>query len=664
MLSQLFKNNLIAAVLLTLILSFTFLAFFPGLSSPFVFDDIPNLIGIGSHENLGTWRDFALYLLEGKSGILGRPISLASFYLNDQTWQGMSPEDFKYTNVMLHLLNGVLLFWLSQRLLAYLPTQLSWIQSLPFLVAAAWLLHPMHTNTVLYAVQRMTELSALFTLIGILCYLHGREIFSNRPKMGLFLLFGGVGICGLLGLLSKENGILLSVYILALEYTLLKNTKPPANQSPSRIIILIGWLPLILLCIMLIKWGWFDKTGRAFNTVERLLTESRIIWEYISNIFLPSYRGSSLFHEDFIISKNILNPLNTLPAVLGILTAFGFAVYYRKKYPVIAFGILWFLGGHLLESTTIALELYFEHRNYLPMFGLLFAAIYYLIVYISKERKTIKAYLAISFVILSISLLGLITHKIAKQWSDPATLLLGWLEQHPSSPRTLEALDAVIGNHISKEARQNILDELYRTARNSTGDAYLMMKDTAQACIEGQLTPAKLDVTLSKLKTNRFSLPLPGLVGDFLHNWTQTACQKQLSTTQILSFIEHLRAMPHLQQGEMPYILHQWQAEVHVQEGSLEKVMQHLDAAYILKKNVDLLLLQATYLGSAGLYTEAEERINNAHNDFCDSWRTCLILKMRQPDLDNLRSALQDKLQQKKANHHAQQAVDYSASQK
>lgn len=661
---QLSKDHLIAAILLTLILIVTFLAFLPGLNSPFIFDDIPNLIGIGSHENLGKWRDFSLYLLEGKSGVLGRPVSLASFYLNDQTWQGMSPEDFKYTNVLLHILNGILLFWLSQRLLPYLPISLPWTHSLPLLVSAAWLLHPMHTNTVLYAVQRMTELSTLFIVIGILCYINGREILSKQPKTSLFLLFGGVGLCGVLGLLSKENGILLSVYILTLEYTLLTTSKHSVQHLSSKIIILIGWLPLFFLCIMLIKWGWIDKTGRSFNTIERLLTESRIIWDYISNIFFPNYHGNSLFHEDFIISKSILTPLNTLPAVIGILAAFSFAMYYRKKQPVLAFGILWFLGGHLLESTTIALELYFEHRNYLPMFGLLFAAIYYLMSYLSKEKKIFRTYLTTTLIIFSIGLFGLITHKIAKQWSDPATLLLGWLEQHPSSPRTLEALDAVIGSHISKEARQNILNELYRTARASTGDSYLVMKDTAQACAEGTLTPEKLDVILHTLQDNRFSPPLPGLVGDFLHKWTQTACNKQLSITHIISFIERLRAITHLQHGEMSYILHQWQAEVHVQEGSLESVMQHLDAAYVLKKNVDLLLLQATYLGSAGLYTEAEEKLNNAHNDFCDAWRTCLILKMRQPDLDNLRSALQDKLQQEKANHHAQQAVDYSASQK
>ena len=130
----------------------------------------------------------------------------------------------------------------------------------------------------------------------------------------------------------------------------------------------------------------------------------------------------------------------------------------------------------------------------------------------------------------------------------------------------------------------------------------------------------------------------------------------------MVSFLNDFRNIPPLQKGEMPQILHYWQAEVHVQQGNLAEAMQHFDQAYALDKNIDLLLLQASYLMSAGLYTEADSKLANAEQDFCTNWRSCLTLKLRQPDVDNLRSALQDKLKQEKANNHAQ-AINYSARQ-
>ncbi len=191
-------NNLLTASLFIIILLVTIALYWPGLNSPFIFDDMPNLNPIGKYSDLGTWRDMILFILQGDSGPTGRPVSLASFYLDDSSWKGASATDFKYTNLMIHLLNGVLIFWVSLKTAAYLNFSDTHKHLFALLAAALWLLHPIQINTVLYVVQRMTQLSTLFILTGILCYLHGRELLQKKPKKAWLWLIGGGGLSLLL----------------------------------------------------------------------------------------------------------------------------------------------------------------------------------------------------------------------------------------------------------------------------------------------------------------------------------------------------------------------------------------------------------------------------------------------------------------------------------
>lgn len=635
------KTTIIDAItlplLLALLLGITAFSYWVGLNSPFLFDDIPNMETIGQRADLGGWRDLALYLLNGSSGPLGRPLSLASFYLNDQTWVEMNRADFKYTNLMLHLLNGVLVFWLSLKLLPTLklsPRLATW---LPVIATAAWLLNPMQVNTVLYAVQRMTELSTLFTLTGLLCYLQGRVLFSTRPLVAwLWLIIGG-GISLLLALLSKENGVLLVVYVLVLEYTLLRQPTEKPPRSLNIALWIMAWLPLALLLVMLVKWGWVDQSGRPFSTEERLMTEARILWDYLSRILLPHMGDNSLLHDDFVISKGLLNPLSTLPAILGIIGLGISGFVLRHRQPVLAFAILWFLGGHLLESTTIALELYFDHRNYLPMFGLFFALAYYSL-YTMQTHPKLRVVIP-TLLTVYLGLMVLVTHATAQRWTDPVALVSGWLDFHPESQRTLEALDAVIGAHITPTTRQKLLAELDRVAKKQDNSSYLVFRDLNIACTDNTLNADSLPQAIERLRDAGFVASTPSVFADFIDNWTTRQCGG-ITSEQIITFIETLYTLPRLQTGDMPKTLHYWQAGVHAQQANLEKTMHHLERSYQLHKDMDVLLLQVAYLASAGLYDQARTKLTNAHTDFCTNWRNCLILRIRQADFDNLLTAL------------------------
>src|SRR5690606_28428671 len=139
---------------------------------------------------------------------------------------------------------------------------------------------------------------------------------------------------------------------------------------------------------------WEGVTGygsRNFGMAERVLSEARAICDYLFRILLPSLRGGGIYHDDFAVSRGLADPWTTAPALLVVAMLVGIAVWRRRRWPVFAFAILWFFAGHLLESTVFPLELYFEHRNYVPMIGILFAPAYWVACAGNHWRKLLMA---------------------------------------------------------------------------------------------------------------------------------------------------------------------------------------------------------------------------------------------------------------------------------
>src|SRR5690554_7999884 len=88
----------------------TFWLYWSGLSGGFLFDDIPNLEALGSLGGVINKETSLSFVFGGWSGPTGRPISLASFLLDDNTWPSYAPW-FKQTNLYIHILCGLLLCW-------------------------------------------------------------------------------------------------------------------------------------------------------------------------------------------------------------------------------------------------------------------------------------------------------------------------------------------------------------------------------------------------------------------------------------------------------------------------------------------------------------------------------------------------------------------------
>lgn len=429
-----------------LLLALVVLIYWPGLSGPLLLDDAENLLILSDyHRGATTWQQV---VFENVSSRIGRPLSMLSF-LFDVVTRGTLYFNFKYHNLMLHLLAGSLLFWLVGRLSSiHWPPPRAWTMAL--MATSLWLLSPLQLSAVLYVVQRMTLLSSLLVLIGLLCYTISRQGMVMRPRLGWTLILSSYCVWTPLAILAKETGALLPLLCLLLELFVFRfSGSTEMRRQLFRLHFLLGLLPLLVGMGLLFwpKLGLLNYSGRNFTLMERLLSEPRVLWDYAWRFFLPLSRGLGVFHDDYEISTGILSPLTTLPALMGLVLALVSAWKLRSgQWFPLGFGIAFFLAGHAMESSFLPLELYFEHRNYLPSLGLAFGAAFILI---EGWRRSNHWILVTVLLILYLGGMAIATNNMAIIWSDMGTILRTSEIHHPKSPRVMGGLAqyyAVQGN--------------------------------------------------------------------------------------------------------------------------------------------------------------------------------------------------------------------------
>ena len=412
------------------------LAYWAGLHGGFLFDDFQHIVHNPLLRAIGTpAQNWLALALSSDAGILRRPLSMLSFGFNAY-WFGMNPMAFKAANLAIHLLNGLLVYaigWrLAERLTGRSATAVQ-AQHLGWLVAALWLLHPLNVSGVLYVVQRMNELSALFTLAGLLCYIDGRlRLLRGEPGLGTALT--GLCLFGVLAVASKENGALITAYALVVETFAFGFQTASAGQR--RAIKIFFWLTLALPLALLGYWlatqsTWLlNYSARDFTLDQRVLSEARILCDYLLWIFIPDPAWMGFFHDDIPVSTSLLRPATTLPALLFLLALAVAAWKLRRRSPGFAFGVAWFLVGHSMESTILPLELVFEHRNYLPMAGLLLGTVCALAPWLAL-RWPARVRVAVGAALV-LACAGL-TAQRAVAWGDPLELAMTDAQHHPDS---------------------------------------------------------------------------------------------------------------------------------------------------------------------------------------------------------------------------------------
>ena len=440
-------------VALTLLGCVAFAAYSPGLNGPFLFDDAGNFLqnpGVAMSElSWGSVVDAAL----SKTGVeyIHRPIPRVTFALNYYfAGERFSNLVFKTTNLVIHLLNGGLVFWLSLLLVANMRVKATsggstgqneniWFW-FPVVVAALWTLHPLQLTSVLYAVQRMTSLAGTGVLLGLVIFTIGRIRVTGGKRLGFGLMLMGVGGGTLVGVMSKENAVLMPVFACLVELFFFSRQ---ALESRARFrlkvfyMVLVGAMVLGAIVVLLAIPDLLLRLygARTFSPGERLLTQPRVLVYYLGLLFFPNLRSFSLFHDDLTASTGLLDPASTLTSILFLGALVSVAVITLKRRSAFAFATLWYLAGHGVESTILGLELVHEHRNYLPSFGVLFGLVFY-VFRLAERREDLLRLITIAGVGAMI-VLSFVTHTRASVWATTDQLIHFTARNHPNSYRAL-----------------------------------------------------------------------------------------------------------------------------------------------------------------------------------------------------------------------------------
>ena len=271
--------------------------FLPGLGGGFMLDDMHaivqnTLIRVDSLDKSS--------LLDAAASFHGaRPLAMASFALDYWRSGSVDATTFKVTNLMIHALTTCCLALMLRRLLVLAGWTPRRAMIGALLMAFVWAVHPLQASAALYVVQRMQTLSTLFLVLALWAYLGLRQAQMSGqrawPQGVLALAFW------LLALASKEDAAMLPAYCLLLEVTVLqfRAAQPWRERSLRRSFLLasLAGMAFYLFWVVPHYWQWQAYPGRDFSSLERLLTQGRVLVMYLGqvvcNLVLP--RLQSLF---------------------------------------------------------------------------------------------------------------------------------------------------------------------------------------------------------------------------------------------------------------------------------------------------------------------------------------------------------------------------------
>ncbi len=425
------------ALRLCLILAVVVAAYAPGLNGPFVFDDFYNIVNNPAIAmNHLSWPALLAAARADQSGYLPRWLPMVSLAIDHYIAGGFDHTlPFKLTNLLIHLINTTLVYAIAARLARRLRgINDTW---LPPLVAALWALHPIQLTSVLYVVQRMASLSALFVFSGLLLYLVGRERLARKPRQAWAMMAAGLLGGILLGIGCKENAVLLPLLALATELTLYHSYEPGTGQKRTVQILfaLLLGIPALTGAVWLAMHPEFLVGGyvqRDFTLVQRLLTETRVLWYYLSLLIAPIPARFTIYHDDFVLSTGLFHPATTAVSILAWLATAAAAWRWRRRAPELGLGLLWFLSAQALESSAIGLELVHEHRNYVASLGPLFMGVALVARLPLRVHSTAWRHGLILAFIVSASVSTLSRAAI---WRSDDSLIPSLVHNHPQSAR-------------------------------------------------------------------------------------------------------------------------------------------------------------------------------------------------------------------------------------
>lgn len=322
---------------------------------------------------------------------------------------GLNAGGYHFTNLLFHILNTLLLFFLLSKMTG------SSYRS--FFVAVLFAIHPMHVESVAWIAERKDVLSAFFWLLTIWAYF----LYAKKPGIKTYALIITFFV---LGLMSKPMVVTLPFVLLLLDYW-------PINRSAPIKNLLIEKIPLFLLsAVSSVITYIVQKQAGAVVTMEAFPADVRIYnavvsyYTYLEKALLPINLSVYYPHpgmwpfEEVVLSGSIL-------VLLSILILRNF-----KRNPYLPVGWLWYLGtlAPVIGIVQVGSQAMADRYSYLPFIGLFVIASWGITDLVRNwhYKKAVLGFVSI-LVIISFSFLS---WQRCQLWGDQVALWTDALKNH------------------------------------------------------------------------------------------------------------------------------------------------------------------------------------------------------------------------------------------
>jgi hypothetical protein len=251
------------------------------------------------------------------------PLTWLSLMFDYQLY-GLNAGGYHLTNLILHIMSALLLFWLFNRM-----TGAIWKSAF---VAALFALHPLRVESVAWVAERKDVLSAFFWMLTLCLYAY----YTEKPVIRRYLLVGFSFVCGLM---SKSMVVTLPVVMILLDYWPLKRFQ---SQKGS----LILWqlrekIPLFIFSAIFSILSIYAQPKEPMNGWPFPL-ESRIINALISFVI---YLEKIFWPHDLALCYPFFGqaPLWQVSGAVSLILVISVAVILMmKRLPYLFVGWLWY----------------------------------------------------------------------------------------------------------------------------------------------------------------------------------------------------------------------------------------------------------------------------------------------------------------------------------
>ena len=381
----------------------------------FVYDDEP-YVKNNIHVSNGITGDNIIWAFTSVEQANWHPLTWISHMVDVQVY-GMDPKGHHLTNVLIHTISSLLLFYLLLRC-----TGSAWQSSF---VAALFALHPMHVESVAWVAERKDVLSAFFGFLSLAFYCH----YVSEKKLLPYLLSLFTFI---LGLLSKPMLVTLPVIMLIVDNWPLNRHHRDKHerklQTDSRVVVqFIFYLKekIPFFICSLVSGGitiYAQHRGGAMSSLSIIPLHLRFENALIAYV---KYSMKTFWPQDLAVFYPMPSTYpfwQVISSLFLLLMVSVIAILLKRQFPYVFAGWLWFIitlmpviGLIQVGSQSMA-----DRYSYIPHIGIFMITAWGTadLLKFCKHRKVILSFLG-GFVIIAAIML---TWQQLSYWRDNITL--------------------------------------------------------------------------------------------------------------------------------------------------------------------------------------------------------------------------------------------------